>query len=105
MTGIRKAAVVLLSLDKALAAEVMSHLPSALAAQVLSGLPSTKQLEVVRRVATMEQTSPEVVHDVEKSLEGRMTTTFNQQLEKAGGVSAVAQMLNVTDRMTNKSIL
>jgi flagellar motor switch protein FliG len=84
---------------------ILSHLPSALAAQVLSGLPSTKQLEVVRRVATMEQTSPEVVRDVEKSLEGRMTTTFNQQLEKAGGVSAVAQMLNVTDRMTNKSIL
>jgi flagellar motor switch protein FliG len=84
---------------------ILSHLPAPLAAQVLSGLPSTKQLEVVRRVATMEQTSPEVVHDVEKSLEGRMTTTFNQQLEKAGGVSSVAQMLNVTDRMTNKSIL
>lgn len=84
---------------------ILSHLPASLAAQVLSGLPSTKQLEVVRRVATMEQTSPEVVHDVEKSLEGRMTSTFNQQLEKAGGVSSVAQMLNVTDRMTNKSIL
>ena len=84
---------------------ILSHLPPALAAQVLSGLPSNKQLEVVRRVATMEQTSPEVVHDVEKSLEGRMTSTFNQQFEKAGGVSSVAQMLNVTDRMTNKSIL
>jgi flagellar motor switch protein FliG len=84
---------------------ILSHLPAALAAQVLSGLPSNKQLEVVRRVAMMEQTSPEVVHDVEKSLESRMTSTFNQQLEKAGGVSSVAQMLNVTDRMTNKSIL
>jgi len=84
---------------------ILSHLPASLAAQVLSGLPSTKQLEVVRRVATMEQTSPEVVHDVEKSLESRMTSTFNQQLEKAGGVSSVAQMLNVTDRMTNKTIL
>jgi flagellar motor switch protein FliG len=84
---------------------ILSHLPAGLAAQVLAGLPSTKQLEVVRRIATMEQTSPEVVHDVEKSLEGRMTSTFNQQFEKAGGVSSVAQMLNVTDRMTNKSIL
>jgi flagellar motor switch protein FliG len=84
---------------------ILSHLPPGLAAQVLSGLPSNKQLEVVRRVATMEQTSPEVVHDVEKSLEVRMTSTFNQQFEKAGGVSSVAQMLNVTDRMTNKSIL
>src|SRR5262245_12256184 len=84
---------------------ILSHLPAGLAAQVLSGLPSTKQLEVVRRIATMEQTSPEVVHEVEKSLESRMTSTFNQQFEKAGGVSSVAQMLNVTDRMTNKSIL
>lgn len=84
---------------------ILSHLPSTLAAQVLGGLPSNKQLEVVRRVATMEQTSPEVIRDVEKSLEARMTSTFNQQLEKAGGVSSVAQMLNVTDRMTNKAIL
>jgi len=84
---------------------ILSHLPPGLSAQVLSKLPSNKQLEVVRRIATMEQTSPEVVHDVEKSLEGRMRSTFIQQLEKAGGVSAVAQMLNVTDRMTNKAIL
>jgi flagellar motor switch protein FliG len=84
---------------------ILSHLPPGLSAQVLSKLPSNKQLEVVRRVATMEQTSPEVVHDVERSLEGRMRSTFIQQLEKAGGVPAVAQMLNVTDRMTNKAIL
>ena len=84
---------------------ILSHLPAALSAQVLSKLPSNKQLEVVRRVATMEQTSPEVVQDVERSLEIRMKSTFMQQLEKAGGVSAVAQMLNVTDRMTNKAIL
>jgi len=84
---------------------IMSHLPAPLAAELLGGLPSQKQLEVIRRVANMEQTSPEVVRDVEKSLESRMTSTFSQQLEKAGGVSAVAQILNVTDRMTNKAIL
>lgn len=84
---------------------ILSHLPAALAAQVLSGLPSNKQLDVVRRVATMEQTSPEVIHDVEKSLESRMTSMFNQSFEKAGGIQSIAQMLNVTDRMTNKAIL
>ncbi|MBI3864714.1 MAG: flagellar motor switch protein FliG [Planctomycetia bacterium] len=84
---------------------ILSHLPAALSAAVLSKLPSNKQLEVVRRIATMEQTSPEVVRDVERSLEVRMRSTFMQQLEKAGGVSSVAQMLNVTDRMTNKAIL
>lgn len=84
---------------------IMSHLPPSLAAEVLSGLPSNKQLEVIRRVANMEQTSPEVVRDVEASLESRMTSTINHQMEKAGGVPTVAQILNVTDRMTNKGIL
>lgn len=84
---------------------IMSHLPSQMAAELLSGLPSNKQLEVIRRVANMEQTSPEVIADVERTLQGRMTSTFNQQLEKRGGVPMVAQILNVTDRMTNKGIL
>ena len=38
-------------------------------------------------------------------LAGRMTNLFNHQTEAAGGVPAVAQILNVTDRMTNKGIL
>ncbi|HEY3969277.1 MAG TPA: flagellar motor switch protein FliG [Planctomycetaceae bacterium] len=84
---------------------ILSHLPAALSAAVLAKLPSNKQLEVVRRIATMEQTSPDVVRDVERSLEVRMRSTFMQQFEKAGGISSVAQMLNVTDRMTNKAIL
>lgn len=84
---------------------IMSHLPPGLGAEVLGGLPANKQIEVIRRVATMEQTNPEVVRDVEASLERRMTSTFNQNLEAAGGIPTVAQILNVADRMTNKGIL
>src|SRR5689334_10041531 len=84
---------------------IMSHLPANLSAEVLSGLPSNKQLEVIRRIATMEQTSPEVIGDIERTLQSRMTNLFNHQTEAAGGVPAVAQILNVTDRMTNKGIL
>lgn len=84
---------------------VISHLPAAMAAEVVAGLPSNKQIEVIRRVAAMEQTSPEVIGDVEASLRSRMTSTFNQQFEKTGGVPRVAEILNVTDRMTNKGIL
>ncbi|WP_459555525.1 flagellar motor switch protein FliG [Lacunimicrobium album] len=84
---------------------IMSHLPAALAAEVLSGLHSNKQLEVIRRIAHMEQTNPEVIDDIESSLESRMTSTLNQRLEKTGGVQTVAQILNITDRMTNKTIL
>ncbi len=84
---------------------IMSYLAPSLAAEVLSGLPSNRQFEVIRRIASMEQTNPEVVRDVETSLESRMTSTFNQQMKKVGGVPMVAQILNVTDRMTNEGIL
>ncbi|MCA9042504.1 MAG: flagellar motor switch protein FliG, partial [Planctomycetaceae bacterium] len=68
-------------------------------------LPSEKQMEVVRRVAHMEQINPDVVSDIEASLESRMTSLLSRHSEKAGGVPMVAQILNVTDRTTNKVIL
>ncbi|MEM1063575.1 MAG: flagellar motor switch protein FliG, partial [Planctomycetota bacterium] len=84
---------------------IMSHLPPSMAAEVLSGLPPHKQIDVVRRVASMEGTSPEVVADIEESLRSRMTSLFDRQSEKAGGVPLVAEILNISDRMTNKGIL
>ncbi|MAT15751.1 MAG: flagellar motor switch protein FliG, partial [Planctomyces sp.] len=39
---------------------ILSHLPAQLSAEVVSGLPAGKQMEVIRRVAHMEQISPEV---------------------------------------------
>ncbi|MSR59279.1 MAG: hypothetical protein EXS05_16820 [Planctomycetaceae bacterium] len=51
---------------------ILSQLPPELAAQVLGGLPSTRRLDVVRRVAAIEQTSPEVIRDLEQSLSQRL---------------------------------
>ena len=84
---------------------VMAHLPVSASAEILASLPSEKQLDVVRRVATMEQTNPEVIKEVEESLKHRMSSAFNQKFEKTGGVDMVAQILNAADRGTNKGIL
>ncbi len=84
---------------------ILSHLPTSLSADVLAKLPAIKQVEVSKRIAKMEQTSPEVIQDIENSLKSRMRTSFNNQTEKAGGVPLIAQILNVTDRMTNRGIL
>ena len=48
----------------------------------------------------MGQTNPEIIHEVEQGLEHRMASVMSQQFEKAGGVKAVAEILNVTDRAT-----
>jgi flagellar motor switch protein FliG len=84
---------------------ILSHVPAQLAADVISGLPADRQLAVVRRIANMGQTSPEILQEVEQGLEVRMASLMNQQLEAAGGVPRVAEILNVTDRPTERALL
>ena len=84
---------------------ILSHLHPQQAAEIIKGLPAERQLSVIRRVATMGQTSPEIIKEVERGLEIRMSSVVSQQFEKAGGVPNVANMLNVIDRATERSLL
>jgi len=84
---------------------ILAHLPSSKGSEILAGLPPAKQIEVVTRVANMEQTNPEVIREVEKGLEQRLSGIVSQQFQKVGGVEAVAGMLNLADRSTEKGIL
>jgi flagellar motor switch protein FliG len=84
---------------------ILAHLPSSKGSEILSGLPPAKQIEVVTRVANMEQTNPEVIREVEKGLEQRLSGIVSQQFQRVGGVEAVAEMLNLADRSTEKGIL
>ena len=84
---------------------ILSHLQPQQAAEIIKGLPPERQLSVIRRVATMGQTSPEIIKEVERGLEHRMSSVVSQQFENAGGVPSVAGMLNVIDRATERSLL
>ena len=84
---------------------VLSHLPPAYGAEVIKGLPAERQLAVIRRIAHMGQTSPEVLNEIEHGLQSRMASLMNQSFEKAGGVNSVAEILNVSDRATERSLL
>lgn len=84
---------------------ILSHLPPNHGAEILAGLPEARRLSVVRRVATMGRTNPEIIREVEKGLERRMSSVMSQSFENAGGVEAVAEMLNVSDRATERALL
>ena len=84
---------------------ILSHLSPAQAADIISGLPAERQMAVIRRMATMGQTSPEIIKEVERGLEHRMSSVMSQQFENAGGVASVAEILNVIDRATERSLL
>lgn len=84
---------------------VLSHLSPKQSAEIMGSLPPERQLSVVRRIATMGQTSPEIIQEVERALEHRMSSVMSQQFEKAGGVETAAAILNVIDRSTEKNLL
>jgi flagellar motor switch protein FliG len=84
---------------------IVSHLPHHKASEVLGGLPEERQIEVVRRVANMEQTNPEVIREVELGLESRLSSMIMHSMEKVGGVNTVAEILNLCDRNTEKAIM
>lgn len=84
---------------------ILAHLPDMKASSILAGLPPTKQVEVVSRIANMDQTNPDVIREVEQGLELRLSGVMSQCLHTVGGVEAVAEMLNLADRATEKGIL
>lgn len=84
---------------------IISHLSHHKASEILVGLPEQKQVEVVRRIANMDQTNPAVIREVENGLEARLSNMLMHSMEKVGGVPTVAEILNLCDRTTEKSIL
>ena len=84
---------------------IVSHLPHHKASEILVGLGEEKQIEVVRRVANMEQTNPDVIREVELGLESRLSSMIMHSMEKVGGVETVAEILNLCDRSTERTIM
>jgi len=84
---------------------VLSYLQPDQSSAVLSSLPQEKQAEVARRIALMDSTSPEVIAQVERVLEQKLSSTVTQDYTNAGGIEAIVQILNGVDRGTERTIL
>ena len=86
-------------------AMILSYLSSAQAAVVLGALPPEKQADVAKRIAKMDRTSPDVIKEVERVLERKLSSLVNQDYTIVGGVDAVVNILNTVDRSTEKHIM
>ena len=84
---------------------IMSYLHPEQAGAILSALPATQQVEVARRIATMDRTSPEVLKEIETVLEKRLSSFVLQDFNMAGGVETAVAILNRVDRGTEKTII
>jgi flagellar motor switch protein FliG len=84
---------------------IMTYLNPEQSASLLSSLPPEKQVDIARRVATMDRTSPEVIMEVEKVLERQMASVVTEDYTNVGGIQAVVNILNNVDRGTEKNII
>lgn len=84
---------------------IMAYLNPEQAGTILSALPPNKQVDVARRLATMDRTPPEVLNEVESLLERKIASFMTSEFTAAGGVEATVEVLNRTDRATERTIL
>ncbi|HTH12920.1 MAG TPA: flagellar motor switch protein FliG, partial [Spirochaetia bacterium] len=58
-----------------------------------------------KRIATMDRTSPDVLREVERVLEKKLSTLSSEDYTAAGGVDSIVDILNMVDRTTERQII
>lgn len=86
-------------------AMILSYLSAGQSAMILGSLTPEKQADVAKRIALMDRTSPDVIKEVERVLERKLSSLLNQDYTIVGGVDAIVEILNTVDRGTEKHIM
>ena len=84
---------------------IMAYLDPDQAATVLGSLSPDAQADVAKRIAQMDRTSPDIIREIERVLERKLSTLVTQDFTSAGGVKAIVEVLNRVDRTTEKSMI
>ncbi len=83
---------------------VLAHLPPRRASDVLSRLDSAGQADVIRRLASLEETNPEVVFEVEQALQSRVARQWGISKKRVVGMKAVEDILRESGPTLSQTI-
>ncbi len=83
---------------------ILAHLEPPRAAECLAELPDRLRVEVVKRLASLSDISPEVLRRLSVVLEEKLQSVGTTNVE-IGGPKTVAEILNRMDRESTKEIL
>jgi len=83
---------------------VLAHLKPDQAATILAELDPDLQADIAKRIATLDRASPEVVQEIERVLESKLSAVMTSEETIAGGVESLVNILNRVDRSTEKTI-
>ncbi|WP_088187839.1 flagellar motor switch protein FliG [Desulfosporosinus sp. FKA] len=84
---------------------IMTHLPVDKAATLLASLNQERQADVAKRIAIMGRTSPDVLKEIEKVLERKISSLAPTDYTSSGGIQNIVDVLNRTDPGTVKVVM
>jgi flagellar motor switch protein FliG len=85
---------------------VVANLPThELAAKVMASMAPELQADVAARIALMEQTTPEIVKEIAGLVKLKLDSMVRHEYAAAGGVHALASILNAGDRGMERVVL
>jgi flagellar motor switch protein FliG len=84
---------------------IMTQLNANQASSILTELPSELQSEVAYRVATMEKISPEIIRQIEMTVDSHFGSSASRDLSVSGGTKTIADILNLVETSAEKNIL
>ena len=86
-------------------AVVLAHLERSQAGGVLAQLPENLQLEVVQRIASLDQVSPAIIEEIDAALREEITLVEEVGGRLVGGPQSIAEILNQMERTQETTIL
>ncbi len=84
---------------------ILSYLDPGKASYIMAALSTELQADIMRRIATMDRTSPEILREVERVLERKLSTLSTEDFTAAGGIDTVVAIINNADRTTERNII
>ncbi|NLN81186.1 MAG: flagellar motor switch protein FliG [Clostridiales bacterium] len=84
---------------------ILSYVKPEQSSGILAGLPREIQIDVAERIANMDRTSPDIIKEVERTLERKIASIVNMDFTEIGGIKYMAELLNAVDRGTEKYLL
>lgn len=84
---------------------ILAHLPPERGAEVLIQLPEHVQSDVLRRLATLDTVSPDVLELVEQALISEIQVMGKGLSKKVGGVNMVAEIMNQVEKSREQTLM
>ncbi|OOB77534.1 MAG: flagellar motor switch protein FliG [Epulopiscium sp. Nele67-Bin001] len=84
---------------------ILSYLKISQASEILAALPIEIQVDTAKRIALMDRASPDVVNEIEKEFEKRLSALVTEEYTTVGGIDSIVEIINLVDRSTEKNIM